>query len=124
MNINIEAEAQELLAMANYMRGLGRLHRAAELDTAAAELSADNSKRGYYINEDAEVAFGLYGEEVFGDFRAEWNDLGIKITVYDDCLFAMANFADLWAALAKYDRRDITQAQFVKELRNCGFEGN
>lgn len=125
MNINIEADAQELLAMADYMRNLGRLNRAAELDKAVQELqSPPDSKRVYFITIEEEVIFGLDGD-VTCDFRATWDNFGLELKMYDDCLFAMLDFADLWKALAKYDNQNITQKQFVKVLQGCGFkEGN
>lgn len=126
MNINIEANAQELLAMADYMRSLGRLNRAAELDRAAQELQAPpESNRVYFVTNREKVTFGLYGDEGTAYYlRATWDKFGLEVKMYNPCLSAMVDFSDLWKALAKYDKENITPEQFIKVLQDCGFKEN
>ena len=75
----------------------------------------------WYNNKHKRMTFGIKRHE--GEFTVSFdNALGMMITVYDDCLYAMAYLADLWANLSQYDNQNITQEQFIEVLEKCGFK--
>lgn len=84
-------------------------------------------KAWYADSADAnEITFGNYDAEPFGEMVMKWHNLGggplpARLEVFEDAWAALAEFKDLLDELAKVNRKNISQEQFVEILKKCGF---
>lgn len=94
-------------------------------------------KRGFHVSNRVwyknyatpkSISFGMYfpGGGSSGEMRMVWEELAGKETprlkAYDDSWSALALFTDLIQKMGQADNQDITQDQFIRMIKECGFE--
>ena len=84
---------------------------------------AETSVKPYHENEYMYIGF-YYENGTEGEFRLEWNNVGIQLKVYDDSWEALSKMPELMELLAKLSRENKTPSinEFAEMLKELGYK--